>query len=214
MRLWLWLSQLFAVLTYWPLATICAWWRYRATHLLLFEIRKSLSLPANWSIQINGFIIWLLAYELADKTNCNYTNEIQGSHKTMISLAHDTHYSTTHKRCLSIYFPIICCCCFKCIFDFIIAGATNVGSVDVYIDEQLKTNRWHGFKVGKHNSANHFDEIELPENVKLSKGQLLGQFNMGSTVVLIFEAPKNFKWVDDHIYDKINIQPILRMVFS
>lgn len=74
-------------------------------------------------------------------------------------------------------------------------GATNVGSVDVYIDEKLKTNRWHGFKVGKQNSTNQFDEIVLPENIKLSKGQLLGQFNMGSTVVLIFEAPKKFKWV-------------------
>lgn len=79
------------------------------------------------------------------------------------------------------------------VFLFYLAGATNVGSVDVYIDEQLKTNRWHGLKVGKQNSANHFDEIVLPENIKLSKGQLLGQFNMGSTVVLIFEAPRKFK---------------------
>lgn len=78
-------------------------------------------------------------------------------------------------------------------FYLIFAGATNVGSVDVYIDEQLKTNRWHGFRVGKQNNANQFDEIVLPENIELSKGQLLGQFNMGSTVVLIFEAPRKFK---------------------
>lgn len=76
---------------------------------------------------------------------------------------------------------------------YLFAGATNVGSVDVYIDQQLKTNRWHGFKVGKHNKANQFDEIVLPSGIKLKKGEILGQFNMGSTVVLIFEAPKDFR---------------------
>lgn len=72
------------------------------------------------------------------------------------------------------------------------AGATNVGSVDVYIDEKLKTNRWSGFRIGRLNQSNEFDEVRLPIT-KLNKGELLGQFNMGSTVVLIFEAPKTFK---------------------
>lgn len=72
------------------------------------------------------------------------------------------------------------------------AGATNVGSVDVYIDEKLKTNRWSGFGIGRLNQSNEFDEVQLPIT-KLNKGELLGQFNMGSTVVLIFEAPKTFK---------------------
>lgn len=78
-------------------------------------------------------------------------------------------------------------------FCFSFAGATNVGSVDVYIDKDLKTNRWAGFKIGKHNQTNEYDEVRLPSDIKLSKGELLGQFNMGSTVVLIFEAPKDFK---------------------
>lgn len=74
-------------------------------------------------------------------------------------------------------------------------GATNVGSVKIYIDEDLKTNRWHGLKVGKHNKRNDYDERILPDNTKLGKGELLGQFNMGSTVVLVFEAPKKFRYI-------------------
>lgn len=74
-------------------------------------------------------------------------------------------------------------------------GATNVGSVDVYIDKELKTNQWSGLKWGKSNQINDFNEIKLPSETKLTKGEMLGQFNMGSTVVLIFEAPKKFKWV-------------------
>lgn len=76
---------------------------------------------------------------------------------------------------------------------FLCAGATNVGSVDVYIDKELKTNRWAGLKLGKSNHTNDYNEVKLPPETKLTKGELLGQFNMGSTVVLIFEAPKKFK---------------------
>jgi phosphatidylserine decarboxylase len=72
------------------------------------------------------------------------------------------------------------------------AGATNVGSVQVYIDEDLKTNKWHGLKVGTLKGMN-YDEVQLDKNTVFNKGELVGQFNMGSTVVLVFEAPKNFK---------------------
>lgn len=80
-------------------------------------------------------------------------------------------------------------------FSFTAVGATNVGSVSIYIDEQLKTNRWLGLDVGRKLQANAkcYDECLLPKDTTLSKGELLGQFNMGSTIVLIFEAPLNFK---------------------
>lgn len=71
-------------------------------------------------------------------------------------------------------------------------GATNVGSVQVYIDEELKTNKWRGLKVGT-NKDKDFDELRLRNDVVLNKGELVGQFNMGSTIVLVFEAPKMFK---------------------
>ncbi|XP_055905383.1 phosphatidylserine decarboxylase proenzyme, mitochondrial [Eupeodes corollae] len=79
-------------------------------------------------------------------------------------------------------------------FSFTAVGATNVGSVKIYVDEQLKTNRWVGLKVGSHKTCSEFEELQLPEGTKLGKGDLLGQFNMGSTVVLLFEAPKDFKF--------------------
>lgn len=82
----------------------------------------------------------------------------------------------------------------KALFNFLcFKGATNVGSVEIYIDEELKTNQWTGLKIGKHNVTDSYDERLLPDDTNLAKGELLGQFNMGSTVVLIFEAPKNFE---------------------
>lgn len=79
-----------------------------------------------------------------------------------------------------------------------IQGATNVGSVQIYIDEQLKTNQWCGMKMGKTNVDDEYDELTLPADTTLAKGEMIGQFNMGSTVVLIFEAPKNFRFYVKH----------------
>ncbi|XP_055638395.1 phosphatidylserine decarboxylase proenzyme, mitochondrial isoform X2 [Toxorhynchites rutilus septentrionalis] len=78
-------------------------------------------------------------------------------------------------------------------FSFTAVGATNVGSVQIYIDEKLKTNKWVGLEVGTHR-CREYDEVTLPEDTFLERGQLLGQFNMGSTIVLIFEAPHDFKF--------------------
>lgn len=73
-----------------------------------------------------------------------------------------------------------------------ILGATNVGSVQIFMDEGLKTNRWVGLQVGRSKHVDYEEKV-LPEETHMDKGQLLGQFNMGSTVVLVFEAPKDFK---------------------
>lgn len=76
-------------------------------------------------------------------------------------------------------------------FSFTAVGATNVGSVQVYMDEDLRTNRWRGFKIG---SSTEYDEINMDEKIALGKGELLGQFNMGSTIVLVFEAPESYRF--------------------
>lgn len=72
-------------------------------------------------------------------------------------------------------------------FSFTPVGATNVGSIDVYKDKQLKTNK----RKLKHTEDLLFEEFDL------QRGEMTGQFNMGSTIVLIFEAPKNFKFILD-----------------
>lgn len=74
----------------------------------------------------------------------------------------------------------------------IFLGATNVGSVQVYLDEDLKTNKWCGLKVGTVKNK-PCDELRMNKDIVFKKGELVGQFNMGSTIVLIFEAPQTFK---------------------
>lgn len=70
-------------------------------------------------------------------------------------------------------------------FSMTAVGATNVGSIEIYSDPQLQTNT-----KGKRNRV---DELDLGQ-VDLKKGELFGQFNMGSTIILLFEAPKDFKF--------------------
>ncbi|XP_019696269.1 phosphatidylserine decarboxylase proenzyme, mitochondrial [Harpegnathos saltator] len=66
-------------------------------------------------------------------------------------------------------------------------GATNVGSIKVYRDQELATNkvRWTDTAYRKDLS---FD------NVRMAKGELFGEFRLGSTIVLLFEAPPDFQF--------------------
>lgn len=73
-------------------------------------------------------------------------------------------------------------------FSFTAVGATNVGSVKVYFDKCLQTN------VRKEVRP-YCDSFSLKdEDVTLKKGDPVGEFRMGSTIVLIFEAPVNFQF--------------------
>ena len=66
-------------------------------------------------------------------------------------------------------------------------GATNVGSIKVYCDKELHTNTimWP--------EAKHWKDASLG-CAHIRKGELFGEFRMGSTIVLLFEAPENFQF--------------------
>lgn len=65
--------------------------------------------------------------------------------------------------------------------------------MQVYVDEELKTNKWNGLKIGKLAKERDFDERQMSSEIMFNKGELVGQFNMGSTIVLVFEAPNTFR---------------------
>jgi len=62
-------------------------------------------------------------------------------------------------------------------------GATNVGSVRVYHDEKLRTNLFKD-RVGS-TSFKKYDQFVL------GKGDSLGEFRFGSTIIVVYESPKS-----------------------
>ncbi|XP_035209198.1 phosphatidylserine decarboxylase proenzyme, mitochondrial-like isoform X2 [Stegodyphus dumicola] len=73
-------------------------------------------------------------------------------------------------------------------FSLTAVGATNVGSIKVFFDDTLQTNR-KKCRKGTYEEK-HFD----PPVIISEKGQPFGEFNLGSTIVLIFEAPKDIQF--------------------
>ncbi|XP_063229688.1 phosphatidylserine decarboxylase proenzyme, mitochondrial isoform X2 [Bacillus rossius redtenbacheri] len=74
-------------------------------------------------------------------------------------------------------------------FSMTAVGATNVGSIHVYFDPNLVTNK--GKKKGAKTNDQHFN---FDQKVSLQKGEPFGEFRLGSTIVLIFEAPADFQF--------------------
>lgn len=69
-------------------------------------------------------------------------------------------------------------------FSMTAVGATNVGSIRVHSDKGLQTN----MRCRRKDFNQHDRSLET----QWSMGQEVGEFRMGSTVVLLFEAPKEF----------------------
>ncbi|XP_053327319.1 phosphatidylserine decarboxylase proenzyme, mitochondrial-like isoform X2 [Spea bombifrons] len=77
-------------------------------------------------------------------------------------------------------------------FSLTAVGATNVGSIRIYGDEDLRTNRPRHVKGRFHDFS--YTDCHGEGGLALSKGDPLGEFNFGSTIVLIFEGPRHFKF--------------------
>ncbi|KAF0932791.1 hypothetical protein E2562_012127 [Oryza meyeriana var. granulata] len=67
-------------------------------------------------------------------------------------------------------------------------GATNVGSIKIFIEPELRTNK-AGSKIVNSHAPDERVYEPVGTGVMVKKGQEIAGFNMGSTVVMIFEAP-------------------------
>jgi len=102
-------------------------------------------------------------------------------------------------------------------FAYAAVGAYNVGSISVNFDERIRTNRLRrdfrnpnlcikrdrdGFS--RRDIGKFAYESEYDPPVPMKKAEELGTFNLGSTVVLIFEAPVGFEF-------RVNVGDKLRL---
>lgn len=80
-------------------------------------------------------------------------------------------------------------------FGMVPVGATNVGSIILNFDQALRTNvRGRPPPPGTYTEAVYSNASPLLGGQPLHRAQEMGGFSLGSTIVLIFEAPKDFEF--------------------
>ncbi|CCL98921.1 uncharacterized protein FIBRA_00928 [Fibroporia radiculosa] len=82
-------------------------------------------------------------------------------------------------------------------FSMVPVGATNVGSIKIKFDQALRTNvaARRSPPVGTYTEAVYTAASPILRGQPLTKAEEMGGFCLGSTVVLVFEAPKDFEFV-------------------
>ncbi|EPQ28818.1 uncharacterized protein PFL1_03621 [Pseudozyma flocculosa PF-1] len=80
-------------------------------------------------------------------------------------------------------------------FGMVPVGATNVGSIRINFDKALRTNvRKQRSLAGTYSEASYGAASMLLGGQPLGAGDEMGGFLLGSTIVLVFEAPNEFKF--------------------
>ncbi|GAA5996380.1 hypothetical protein JCM5350_005119 [Sporobolomyces pararoseus] len=80
-------------------------------------------------------------------------------------------------------------------FSMVPVGATNVGSIRVNFDSSLRTNSPQRPVVpGTYSEATYAQASQMLGGQPLRSGDEIGGFWLGSTIVLVFEAPQNFEF--------------------
>jgi len=80
-------------------------------------------------------------------------------------------------------------------FSMIPVGATNVGSIKINFDQALRTNvRGKLPPPGTFREATYAGASTLLNGQPLAPGDEMGGFRLGSTIVLVFEGPKDWAW--------------------
>jgi len=81
-------------------------------------------------------------------------------------------------------------------FSMVPVGATNVGSIKINFDQALRTNvgQRRPPPLGTYTEAVYSAASPILNGQPLTKAEEMGGFCLGSTIVLVFEAPKNFQF--------------------
>ncbi|WVO14410.1 phosphatidylserine decarboxylase [Cryptococcus depauperatus] len=79
-------------------------------------------------------------------------------------------------------------------YSMVPVGATNVGSIKINFDEALRTNTRNPSHPPRTYAEATYNSASILKGQPLLAGDEIGGFRLGSTIVLVFEAPNNWKF--------------------